>query len=328
MRTVRRILVAVKEPMAKRLPAVEKATQLARSLGADVELFHSISGPIFLGADSFDGGSLAEVQNARRVQVKSRLEAIASKIRKQGISVSTCADWDFPAGEAIVRRAARTRSDLIVADCHAGKHHGSWLLRLTDWELLRHSSVPVLLVKSARPYRNPVVLAAVDPGHAFAKPAKLDDEILSAAALVKRTLRGTLHAVHAYVPVPNDAKPSELLDPDATRTLDARARTHARQRLQPLLKKVTVPPGQRHLVGQHPINAIPDLAREIGCAILVMGAISRSGLKRLFIGNTAERILDEVGCDVLVVKAPGFASRIPYAERGTRVVMSPMPRRP
>jgi nucleotide-binding universal stress UspA family protein len=30
--------------------------------------------------------------------------------------------------------------------------------------------------------------------------------------------------------------------------------------------------------------------------------MSRSGLKRIFIGNTAERVLDGLQCDVLVVK--------------------------
>jgi len=324
MRTIHRILVAVKDPMARRLPAVDKAAQLARALGADIELFHAISGPIYLGSEGFDGGNLADVENVRRVQFKSRLEALAGPIRSQGVKVATGAEWDFPAGEAIVRRAARTKADLIVAECHAGAHHGSWFLRLTDWEVLRYSPMPVLLVKSKRPYRHPVVLAAVDPSHAFAKPAKLDAEILRAAAWVKNALRGTLHAVHAYVPMPTDAKPSELLDPAATEILDARARTHARARLQPLLEKVTVAPGRRHLIGQHPINAIPDLAKEIGCDILVMGAVSRSGLKRIFIGNTAERVLDEIACDVLVVKPPGFPSRIPSAKRGARVVIPPM----
>jgi universal stress protein E len=33
-----------------------------------------------------------------------------------------------------------------------------------------------------------------------------------------------------------------------------------------------------------------------------MGATSRSGLKRIFIGNTAEHVLDSLQCDVLVVK--------------------------
>ena len=56
MRTVRRILVAVKEPMAKPLPAVDKAAQLARAFGADIELFHAISSPRYLGLDGLDNG--------------------------------------------------------------------------------------------------------------------------------------------------------------------------------------------------------------------------------------------------------------------------------
>jgi hypothetical protein len=41
-----------------------------------------------------------------------------------------------------------------------------------------------------------------------------------------------------------------------------------------------------------------------------MGAVSRAGLKRVFIGNTAERMLDMLDCDVLVVKPPGFVSAL------------------
>jgi hypothetical protein len=53
-----------------------------------------------------------------------------------------------------------------------------------------------------------------------------------------------------------------------------------------------------------------------------MGAISRSGYKRLLIGNTAERILDELTCDVLVIKPESFRSDIPRASRGVRLRIS------
>jgi universal stress protein E len=35
---------------------------------------------------------------------------------------------------------------------------------------------------------------------------------------------------------------------------------------------------------------------------VVIGAVSRSRLDRVLIGNTAERVLDKLECDVLVVK--------------------------
>jgi universal stress protein E len=52
-------------------------------------------------------------------------------------------------------------------------------------------------------------------------------------------------------------------------------------------------------------------ADQLGADVLVMGVVSRSGLQRPFIGNTAEAVLDAVGCDVLVVKARGFRSSVP-----------------
>jgi universal stress protein E len=260
--------------------------------------------------DAFGSQYLPQIERDQEVRLKRRLEALAQPLRGRGISVTTHAGWDFPAGEAIVRRAARSNADLIIAECHAGAHRGAWILRLPDWDLLRYSPVPVLLVKNKRPYRKPCLLAAVDPTHAFAKPAKLDAEILQAADLFRKQLRGKLHAAHAYVPLPSDATHAELLDPKATEILAARAKAHARARLQPLLKNVQIGRASRHLLSEHPINAIPRLAQRIGCDIVVMGAVSRSGLKRVFIGNTAERMLDMLDCDVLVVKPPGFVSKL------------------
>jgi universal stress protein E len=44
--------------------------------------------------------------------------------------------------------------------------------------------------------------------------------------------------------------------------------------------------------------------------ILVMGAVSRSLLARPIIGSTAERVIDHVDCDVLVIKPAGFKPRV------------------
>jgi universal stress protein family protein len=51
-------------------------------------------------------------------------------------------------------------------------------------------------------------------------------------------------------------------------------------------------------------------------SLVVMGAISRSGLKRLFIGNTAESLLDQLLCDVLIVKPAHFVARMQRRRRG------------
>jgi len=107
MRSVRRILVAVKDPQAKSLPAVTKATQLARALGADLELFHGIDTSIYL--DTLDAAerSPKQVEDAERKQVLQQLERIAVRVRRHGVNVTTATEWDYPVYESIVRRASR-----------------------------------------------------------------------------------------------------------------------------------------------------------------------------------------------------------------------------
>jgi universal stress protein E len=56
-----------------------------------------------------------------------------------------------------------------------------------------------------------------------------------------------------------------------------------------------------------------------------MGAVSRSGLKRVFIGNTAERALGAIHCDVLVVKPPKFESHVARKTSGVRLVTPHIP---
>lgn len=46
MPPIRTILVAIKNPMARSLPAVDKAAQLARAFDARLELFHAIAAPV------------------------------------------------------------------------------------------------------------------------------------------------------------------------------------------------------------------------------------------------------------------------------------------
>lgn len=314
MRSIRRILVAVKDPRGKPPGSVKKAAQLARALGARLELFHAISTPIYL--DLVHGERAQQFQREWLDEELQQLERIAVPLREKGLKVTTAVEWDYPIYESIIRRAVRIRADLIVAERHGGRHFAPSILQITDWELLRLSPLPVLLVKTSRPYRRPAVLAAVDPMHAFAKPAKLDDEILRLGGAVTRALRGTLHAVHAHAP---------LMPPGALPAVDATyADTQAERAsvaFERALRSTGIPRARRHLTNRMPVDAIQNVARRTHCAIVVTGAISRSGLKRVFIGNTAEQLLDQLPCDLLVVKARRFPNRVPRARRGVRLIV-------
>jgi universal stress protein E len=326
MSSIRSILVAVKDPTSRRLPAVDKAVQAAQGTGARLELFHAISTPLLADAYVHSPRKLAQAQRTIRARHLAALERIARRMRRDGLEVSVSAEWDFPPHEAVIRRAGRVGADLIIAQRHGGRRTLPWLLHLTDWELLRLSPVPVLLVKNPKPYRRPTVLAALDPSHAFAKTAQLDREILRAGAMISEALGGELHAMHAYVPIPPlMAIPYEPLSANVISTLRSDAKIKAQAAFRRALATAGIPARRGHLVPQPPISGIPAAARQSRCAIVVMGAVSRSGLKRVFIGNTAERVLDDLKCDVLVVKPAGFVSRVGRVPRGPQFTVSTPP---
>jgi universal stress protein E len=320
MPPIRTVLVAVKDPNSKSLPAVAKGARLARGFGARLELFHGITDPVLSDAYFYENGALRKLQRETKARYLERLNAIAAPLQEDGLKVGVSVDWDFPAHEAIVRAARRHKADLIVAECHAGRRLAPWLLHLTDWELLRTSPVPVLLVKSGATWEDLNVLAAIDPSHAFSKPAKLDSRILSAAAAFNSALKGTLHVVHSYIPVPVGAMPMVGASALSISHIAQGSAARAKQGFERAIASYRLPKNRQHLVQGVPVEEIPRVASEVHTGLVVMGAISRSGLKRAIIGNTAERVLSALPCDVLVVKPLEFRGRVARKSKGMHFV--------
>jgi len=314
---IERVLVAVKDPGAAVLPAVVKATQLAGALGAELELFHAIDEAVYVDMLGTNTEAVQQLESEQRRDCLQRLERIAARIRLHTPRVSVAAEWDYPSYAAIVRRAIASGADLIVAEHHPGSHLAQGLLRLADWQLLRLAPTPVLLVKSPHPYHYPTVLGAVDPGHAFGKSETLDVEILRLGALFSHAQRGELHVVHAYRPPPATARAlaavahSEIAEPNAM---------SAQIGLDSLVKEADVSLAGCHLVGGDPCDAVEQVARRLHAHVVVAGAMSRSGLQRALIGNSGERLLEHLPCDLLIVKPPEFVNRLPTASRGARQV--------
>ncbi len=321
--SIRHILVAVKDPGPRWSPAIAKAAQIAAATGAGIELFHAVDTRLYVDAlDTFDYG-LAQFEAEQTAPFREKLEELAQQVRRHGIVVTTASVVDHPPYEAILRQAQLGGADLIVTDCHAGQHFVPSLLHLTDWELARLSPVPVLIVRKPRLYHRPAILCAVDPGHAYAKPAGLESRILAAGGELCHAVHGVMHAVHAYMSLTPGAEVSSACAPGTAMKMDAVAASDAQAALNRLLRPTEIPEERRHLVGGNPADAIEQLVGRTQAEILVIGSISRSGLKRLIVGNTAEKLLYRLPCDVLVVKPEDFESRVAAESRGARLIVTP-----
>ena len=67
---------------------------------------------------------------------------------------------------------------------------------------------------------------------------------------------------------------------------------------------------QVHLIKGTAGIVIPDVAEKERADLIVMGTLSRSGVRGFLIGNTAEKILQKVDCSVLAVKPDGFVTPV------------------
>jgi universal stress protein E len=314
---IRRVLVGLKEIQAS--PTLAKAAHIAGRCGAELVLFHDLAVPQLVGVPG-PRRSVRTIRRDGRRAALAELEKLAMPLRARGVKVFTAAEWDYPPHEAIIRAALHARADLIVVQSRA-RHRFTSLLGYTDWSLLRDSPLPVLLVKSPRPYRRPRLLAAVDPTHAYSKPTDLDGVILRTGRALAGRLASAMHVVHAYESPP--AASLQDVSGEIVQALDAQIRDTARRALRNVLRDYAMPSSRGHLVRANTVDAVTRTVREIGASIVVIGAISRRGLSRLFIGNTAERLLDEVPCDLLVVKPATFALRMPRTRRGGLSMLPP-----
>jgi nucleotide-binding universal stress UspA family protein len=144
---------------------------------------------------------------------------------------------------------------------------------------------------------------------------------------------------HAYMPLVSiepvaiAAAPLVLMPPEVE---EARAQQVMRTVGQ-LADRAGIPAGRCHIRMGEVASQLAAFARRNGAAIVVMGAVSRSAIVRLFIGSAAERTLEVLGCDVLIVKPRSFRSSVQRQpadntrsprrrrSRGSAVAMQAMP---
>jgi universal stress protein E len=301
----KKILVVV-DPTAAEHPCVDRAASLAENVSAELELFICDYDP------NLDAGRTSAVymdQPAREDLLgilRDKLERLAGTLRGRGLKVDVDVAWDHPLVDGIVRKVVASAPWMVVKDTH---HHNvlkRTILSNTDWGLIRECPAPLFLVKPGPIAQQPKVFAAVDPLHEHDKPAELDNRILAVARTLAESANGELHAVHTFsIPVPiggPEAVPSADL-------IQAVEEEH-KQAMAEFLKGKGLHEGFAHVLEGAPQDRLPEVVEHEGVAVLVMGAVSRRGLSRIFVGSTAERVLDRIGCDLVIVKPEGFKTSV------------------
>ncbi len=303
----RRILLSVADPQGLAAPVLVKAGQLARGLDAELELFHSV-----FDANTVRAGRLLRVVQADIVsrvnEARRRLERSADTLRDQGIRARTCVRWDYPPPEAVVRQVMRSGADLLITA--SGRRTRATPIKLTysDFRLIQACPCPVLIIKTARPYRRSAILAALDPREPPAESPTLDDIILTSAQTLSSALKTPLHACHAVPPllIPVAGTAAVVAADAQGQTAHVKA---ARQRTRTITDDHALPPQRVHVAQGIPEAVVGSLAGQMQADIVAIGSVSLAR-SRDVLGRIAERLLDALDCDILVLKPPGYRSPV------------------
>jgi universal stress protein E len=65
-----------------------------------------------------------------------------------------------------------------------------------------------------------------------------------------------------------------------------------------------------HLASGLTHEELPIVAEQTNASVVVMGAVARNRWKRLFIGATAERTVEYLPCDLLIIKPDWFRTPV------------------
>ncbi len=305
MEPIRQVLVVV-DPTVEDSAAVRKAARLAKAAGARIELYLCDFSPELDAARFLDAPSLSVAVAPVTARHQVHLDRLAAGVAAEGVPVRTVMEFANPLQEGILRRVAIARPDLVVKDAHYHAPLRRALFSPADWQLVRDCPVPLLLTHQRPWHAPPRIAAAVDPNHPGDVGATVDPAIIDAAAALGALLGARPLAVHVFsslnlisvepglgaAPVAADLAAVEML------------RTLHRTQLEGLASRHGIPAGDTRLIDGIVSYALPDFAAEAELDVLAIGAIARSRLHDRFIGSTASRVVDRLGCDLLIIK-PG-----------------------
>lgn len=307
MAQAQHILVVV-DPTAASQPALGRAVYVAARMGWTLELLVCMHEGVPPRA--------ANPRDVRRALLSHQLGFLKELARGYpDREMVTKAVWDQPLHEAIIRETLRSEPRLVMKDTHFHSALSRVLFTNTDWHLIRDCPVPLWLVRGASWAGKPTVVAFVDPVHEHDKPADLDHCILKEASFLASGLGGDVRVVHCCEATALAATLGAAAIPGvgaALASVPADIEAEHAAALNRLAAAEGIAPARVDLRSGLAASEIPAAARAMQAHLAVMGAVSRSRLQQAFLGSTAERALERLHCDVLVVKPARFESPVTY----------------
>jgi universal stress protein E len=298
--------------------ALRSAAALADRHGAALEAFLCVEPPHDLGLIAKLTGKdtqrlIDTLVERARAETRARLREVLPDREIEPIIVVGKAFLE------VIRHVAETDCDFVVkaAEPLHGPHR--FLFASTDQHLLRKCPCPVWLQKPTAPITPRRVLAAIDLDVPDAEEPDtltgLNRRVVDAAIGIASGSDAEVIVLHAWEAIGEGLVWAFSGGEDARVSADRYIgevrdnRELAMHRFLTAIKETA--PGPRitpKLARGAPEEVIQEQGKALRADVVVMGTVARTGLSGVFIGNTAENIINNLECPVLAVKPDGFVS--------------------
>lgn len=277
--------------------ALDHALFLAESFGAELHMLHAV---LLHQEDPAN----PEQQFASNVDLLDRLSRIAQTRLAEladrsatQVKVRQVERRGFSAAVVILEYAEEVGAELIVMGTHGHRAAARFFLGSVAEQVVRHSECPVLTLRRRRTERPLEAIESILVPVDFSEHSR--QAIVTAVSLADRW-QAKIELVHVleipplpafYGPVPEVASAQRLLE-----LSDGELRQ---------LGESLVPDGIQWTVTTLEGSASTEIVRhgrEVGSDLIVIPSHGRSGLDRLLMGSTTQRVLRMADCPVLTLK--------------------------
>lgn len=315
MYLVRKIVVGVQMPAAYPWQAAELPAPSRAALQQALDLARAARLPVRLVTVLPEAkvgwlGSADQVQAALEQHRQAAL-TVLQELATEATGLADQIDCVVATGTAwmeLLRAAGNAPQTLIVCGTRGTGRIRRALFGSTGSRLVRNAAGPVWLVSPREDQNRPLeILAATDL-------TSVGEDILLTAVSLSRQLPSRLHVVHVVDQMLERFLRRTGTPPEQLEDLRRKSLEQAEQAVHDQLAVTdfrTLPQGVQVHVTEGPADvSILNALRELNIDVLIMATHARGGMAGVVMGNTAESLLPDIPCSLIVVKPDDFVSPV------------------
>jgi nucleotide-binding universal stress UspA family protein len=301
--------------------AIRVALRMAERSNAKVRLVRVLESDSFFGTtpEADWTAEAADLGRSERTNALSELYALAAECRSGCKADITVDLHGGPVADVLQGYARRHDVDLIVMSTHGRTGVSRLSLGSVTDSLIRHTSIPVLVVKTPESYLNPQL------AHAFKRiVVPLDGSTLAEEVLPSVLTLAKLEDAEVsllQVLIPHSYSQKEMFDPnlpwwdkDVSLAQAYLFRIASRLRRNGLVVTTDI------VIGEHAADAIGDFASREKADLIAIATHGRGGLARMLRGSVADAIMHSGKLSMLVLKPDDLATKGEERDAGRDLV--------